>query len=50
MCVCECNHAYLRPRLWQDCGAHALCTAHAKVEALGGGKGLSWPHQVKQVC
>ncbi|MEQ2197793.1 hypothetical protein XENOCAPTIV_003393 [Xenoophorus captivus] len=25
-----------------------LCAAHAKVEALGGGEGLSRPHQVKQ--
>lgn len=46
----ECSHAYLRPRLGQDCGAHALGAAHAKVEALGGCEGLSWPHQVKQVC
>lgn len=50
VCKYECSHTYLWPRLGQDCGAHALGGAHAKVEALGGCEGLSWPHQVKQVC
>lgn len=49
-CMCVSMSVYLRPRLGQDCGAHALCAAHAKVDALGGGEGLSWPHQVKEVC
>lgn len=46
----ECNHAHLWPRLGQDCAAHALCAAHAEVEALGGRQCLIWPNQVKKIC